>query len=82
VCRGGKCPPVESLNDYTPRQTSKLYAADGRFIAELGNERRTLVKLDEIPLTVQQAFVITDILQAFRRRLLDDHDAAGEKRLS
>src|SRR6476661_217379 len=60
VCRGGKCPPVESLNDYTPRQTSKLYAADGRFIAELGLERRTLVKLDEIPLTVQQAFVITE----------------------
>jgi penicillin-binding protein 1A len=60
VCRGGKCPPVESLNDYTPRQTSKIYAADGRFIAELGNERRTLVKLDEIPLTVQQAFVITE----------------------
>ncbi len=60
VCRGGKCPPVESLNDYTPRQTSKLYAADGRFIAELGLERRTLVKLEEIPLTVQQAFVITE----------------------
>jgi penicillin-binding protein 1A len=60
VCRGGQCPPVESLNDYTPRQTSKLYAADGRFIAELGLERRTLVKLDEIPLTVQQAFVITE----------------------
>jgi penicillin-binding protein 1A len=60
VCRGGQCPPVESLNDYTPRQTSKLYAADGRFIAELGLERRTLVRLDEIPLNVQQAFVITE----------------------
>ena len=60
VCRGGQCPPVDSLNDYTPRQTSKLYAADGRFIAELGLERRTLVKLDEIPLTVQQAFVVTE----------------------
>lgn len=60
VCRGGQCPPVEALNDYTPRQTSKLYAVDGRFIAELGNERRTLVKLDEIPQTVQQAFVITE----------------------
>ncbi|MDO8501230.1 MAG: PBP1A family penicillin-binding protein [Gemmatimonadaceae bacterium] len=60
VCRGGQCPPVEALNDYTPRQTSKLYAADGRFIAELGLERRTLVRLDEIPLTVQQAFVITE----------------------
>src|SRR6476646_3522015 len=60
VCRGGQCPPVEALDDYTPRQTSKLYAADGRFIAELGLERRTLVKLDEIPRTVQQAFVITE----------------------
>ncbi|MEO5579531.1 MAG: PBP1A family penicillin-binding protein [Gemmatimonadaceae bacterium] len=60
VCRGGQCPPVEELNDYTPRQTSKLYAADGRFIAELGNERRTLVKIDEIPEKVTQAFVITE----------------------
>jgi penicillin-binding protein 1A len=60
VCRGGQCPPVEALNDYTPRQTSKLYAVDGRFIAELGLERRTLVKLGEIPETVQQAFVITE----------------------
>lgn len=60
ACRGGQCPTVEALNDYTPRQTSKLYAVDGRFIAELGLERRTLVKLDEIPLTVQQAFVITE----------------------
>ncbi|HUQ20301.1 MAG TPA: PBP1A family penicillin-binding protein [Gemmatimonadaceae bacterium] len=60
ICRGGKCPPVEALNDYTPRQTSKLYAVDGRFIAELGLERRTLVKLDEIPPHVQQAFVITE----------------------
>ena len=60
VCRGGQCPPVDALNDYMPRQTSKLYAADGRFIAELGLERRTLVKLDEIPQQVQQAFVITE----------------------
>ena len=60
VCRGGQCPPVDALNDYTPRQTSKLYAADGRFIAELGLERRTLVKIDEIPMDVQQAFVITE----------------------
>jgi len=29
VCRGGQSPPVEALDDYTPRQTSKLFAADG-----------------------------------------------------
>ena len=45
VCRAGRCPPPEALDGYEPRQTSKIYAADGRFIAELGLERRTLVKL-------------------------------------
>ena len=71
VCRGGQCPPVDALNDYTPRQTSKLYAADGRFIAELGLERRTLVKVDEIPQNVQQAFVITEDKRFYRHAGID-----------
>jgi penicillin-binding protein 1A len=71
ICRGGKCPSVEALNDYTPRQTSKLYAVDGRFIAELGLERRTLVKLDEIPQHVQQAFVITEDKRFYRHAGVD-----------
>src|ERR1700694_4044995 len=48
ICRGNQCPSIEILAEYTPHQTSKLYAVDGRFIAELGLERRTLVKIDEI----------------------------------
>jgi penicillin-binding protein 1A len=48
------------LADYTPHQTSKLFAADGRFLAEIGQERRTLVKLTDIPKTVRDAFVITE----------------------
>ena len=60
VCRGNRCPSLEQLEKYQPRQTSRLYAADGRFIAEIGLERRTLMKLDQIPKHVQQAFVITE----------------------
>src|SRR5881275_3128404 len=60
VCRAGRCPSAEALQDYEPRQTSKLYAADGRFLAELGLERRTLVELKDIPKTVQDAFVVTE----------------------
>jgi len=60
VCSGNRCPSIDSLADYTPKQTSKLYAVDGRFIAELGLERRTLVKLNEIPRQVQDAFVTTE----------------------
>lgn len=60
VCRSGQCPSIEVLDEYTPKQTSKLYAIDGRFISELGLEKRTLVKLSEIPMTVQNAFVVTE----------------------
>ena len=60
VCRAGACPSVEVLDQYQPRQTSKLYAADGRFIAELGLERRTLLKIDQIPPLVRNAFVLTE----------------------
>ena len=60
VCRGGGCPSIDVLEEYTPRQTSKLYAADGRFISEIGLERRTLVKLGDIPKVVRDAFVITE----------------------
>ena len=60
VCRAGRCPAVEVLDEYTPRQTSKLYAADGSFIAEIGLERRTVVKLEQIPPIVRKAFVATE----------------------
>src|SRR6185436_4920991 len=60
VCLDGRCPPVQILDTYTPRQTSKVYAADGRFVAEIGLERRTLVKISEIPKVVKDAFVLTE----------------------
>ena len=60
VCRAGRCPSVDVLDEYTPRQTSKLYAADGSFIAEIGLERRTVVKIDQIPPVVRNAFIATE----------------------
>ncbi len=60
VCQNGACPSVASLESYNPRQTSKLYATDGRFLAEIGNERRTLVTIAEIPDVVKQAFLVTE----------------------
>jgi penicillin-binding protein 1A len=60
VCRAGRCPSADALQDYEPRQTSKLFAADGRYITELGLERRTLVKIADIPPLVRNAFIITE----------------------
>jgi penicillin-binding protein 1A len=71
VCRGGACPSVASLDEYTPRQTSKLFAADGRFIAEIGLERRTLIKLEEIPPVLQQAFLTVEDKRFYKHRGID-----------
>ena len=71
MCRAGACPSVDVLDEYQPRQTSKLYAADGRFIAELGLERRTLLKIDQIPPLVRNAFVYTEDKRFYQHRGVD-----------
>ena len=77
ICRGNQCPSIEILAEYTPHQTSKLYAVDGRFVAELGLERRTLVKIDEIPKIVQDAFVTTEDKRFYSHAGIDWHRATG-----
>ena len=77
ICRGSQCPSIEILGEYTPHQTSKLYAVDGRFIAELGLERRTLVKIDEIPKIVQDAFISTEDKRFYQHAGIDWHRAAA-----
>jgi penicillin-binding protein 1A len=71
VCRAGACPAVDVLDQYQPRQTSKLYAADGRFIAELGLERRTLLKIEQIPPLVRNAFVTVEDKRFYRHAGVD-----------
>jgi penicillin-binding protein 1A len=77
ICRGNQCPSIEILAEYTPHQTSKLYAVDGRFVAELGLERRTLVKIDEIPKVVQDAFVTTEDKRFYSHAGIDWYRATG-----
>ena len=71
ICRGTRCPSIEQLERYQPRQTSRLYAIDGRFVAELGLERRTLAPLEEIPKVVREAFVVTEDKRFYRHGGID-----------
>jgi penicillin-binding protein 1A len=71
VCRAGRCPSENALEEYEPRQTSKLYAADGRYITELGLERRTLIKIDDIPPMVRQAFIVTEDRRFYQHTGID-----------
>ena len=77
VCRDNACPSIDVLEDYTPRQTSKLYAADGRFIAEIGLERRTLVPLRDIPRVVREAFLTTEDKRFYEHAGIDWYRVLG-----
>ncbi len=60
ACAGNTCPSIEELGGYDPDQASKVYAADGRLITDLGLERRTVIPLGEMSPYVKTAFLATE----------------------
>ena len=73
VCAGEHCPSISRLvaNPNHQVQTSKVYAADGRLISELGAERRTVLPLSAIPVPVRQAFIATEDKRFYEHHGID-----------
>src|ERR1041384_2259542 len=72
VCMSERCPSIARLSPGNqPQQTSKVYAADGRLITELGLERRTVMPLSEIPPWVQHAFIATEDKRFYQHHGID-----------
>jgi len=71
LCSDEPCPSIEQFAEYKPTQPARLYAADGRFIGEVGLERRSVVSLDRIPKHVIDAFVITEDKRFYRHHGVD-----------
>src|SRR5690348_5129718 len=57
ACLNNACPSVTSVGNYDPDQASKVFAADGRLITDLGGERRTVVPIEQISPAVLAAFL-------------------------
>ncbi len=77
ICRDDSCPSVDVLDQYIPQQTSKIFAADGRLIGELGLERRTLIALADLPPEVRAAFLITEDKRFYDHGGIDYRRVAG-----
>ena len=72
VCAAERCPSISRLGEqYSPQQTSKVYAADGRLITEFGIERRTVLPLSEIPVSVRNAFIATEDKRFYKHHGID-----------
>lgn len=51
------CPSVAQIHTWTPEETSKVIAHDGRLFAEIGTERRTAVAMSDLPAFVPGSFI-------------------------
>ncbi len=71
ACAGNSCPPIAELGGYDPSQASKVYAADGRLITDLGLERRTVVPLAEMSPYVKAAFITTEDKRFYEHHGID-----------
>ncbi|HYC31308.1 MAG TPA: PBP1A family penicillin-binding protein [Gemmatimonadales bacterium] len=71
ACAGNSCPSIEELGGYDPNQASKVYAADGRLITDLGLERRTVVPLGEMSPFVKAAFLVTEDKRFYQHHGID-----------
>ncbi|MDR2186979.1 MAG: penicillin-binding protein 1A [Azonexus sp.] len=52
-----KLPSLEVLTDYRPKIPLRVYTADGYLIGEFGEERRAVVRFDEVPQVMKDALL-------------------------
>src|SRR5918994_459210 len=77
ACAGNSCPSIAELGAYDPNQASKVYAADGRLITDLGQERRTVVPLAEMSPVVRTAFITTEDKRFYEHHGIDWYRVLG-----
>jgi len=53
-------PSLEVLTDYRPKIPLRVFSADGKLIGEFGEERRAVVKLEQVPKTLVNAIVAAE----------------------
>ncbi len=57
---GKDLPEYSQLKEYKPPIITRIYAGDGRLMAEFAQERRVFVPVDEIPALVKNAFIAAE----------------------
>jgi penicillin-binding protein 1A len=53
-------PSIEALTDYRPKIPLRVYTADGFLIGEFGEERRSIVTIENVPPVLKQAILAAE----------------------
>jgi penicillin-binding protein 1A len=68
---GQSLPDFVKLKDYRPPVVTRVYATDGRFLAEFAQEKRIFVPVDEIPPLVKNAFIAAEDQNFYKHKGVD-----------
>ncbi len=66
-----KVPSIEALTDYQPKVPLRVYTADGALIGEFGEERRAVVRIDEVPELMKQAILAAEDERFYQHQGVD-----------
>jgi penicillin-binding protein 1A len=66
-----KLPGLDELTDYRPRVPLRVYTADGFLIKEIGEERRTVIKIENVPDSLKQALLATEDAHFYEHKGVD-----------
>ncbi|MBY0345700.1 MAG: PBP1A family penicillin-binding protein [Neisseriaceae bacterium] len=55
-----KLPTLDIITDYKPKIPLRVYTSDGFMIGEFGEERRSFVKINDVPLKMKQAILAAE----------------------
>src|SRR5260370_17825903 len=66
-------PSIEALTEYQPKIPLRVYTADGLLIGEFGEERRSLVSIEEVPSLMKQAILAAEDERFYQHTGVDYH---------
>ena len=66
-------PSIEALTEYQPKIPLRVYTSDGLLIGEFGEERRSLVSIDDVPDPMKQAILAAEDERFYQHTGVDYH---------
>jgi penicillin-binding protein 1A len=66
-----KVPSIDALTDYQPKIPLRVYTADGALIGEFGEERRAVVRINEVPEVMKQAILAAEDERFYQHQGVD-----------
>jgi penicillin-binding protein 1A len=66
-----RVPSVDTLADYQPKVPLRIYTADGVLIGEFGEERRAVVRIDEVPAVLKAAILAAEDERFYQHQGVD-----------